>query len=81
MVSQNAIPSRQHLGGFLIMRAFVRLRQMISLNRSLAKRLASIERRLSGHDVDVRKFYRMFQEMQESPSMADIGYAIEAPKT
>jgi hypothetical protein len=32
------------------MRAFVGMRQMMSLNRALAKRLASIERRLTGHN-------------------------------
>lgn len=35
----------------MIMRAFVRLRQLVSLNRALAKRLAAIERKLTGHDA------------------------------
>jgi hypothetical protein len=37
----------------MIMRDFVRLCQLVSLNRALAKRLASMERRLTGHDVDL----------------------------
>ncbi len=46
----------------MIMRAFVRLRQLVSLNRALAKRLASIERRLSGHDADVQQIYKIIQD-------------------
>lgn len=46
----------------MIMRAFIRLRQLVSLNRSLAKRLASIERRLSGHDADVQQIYKIIQD-------------------
>lgn len=54
----------------MIMRAFVRLRQLVSLNRALAKRLATIERKLMGHDVDIQKVYEIIQEMQESPNIA-----------
>lgn len=72
MVSQNAIPSRKHLGGYLpyvftregismlssvlrskraieahiaIMRAFVRLHDMIASNAKLAAKLAELEKR------------------------------------
>jgi hypothetical protein len=44
-----------------IMRAFVRIRQMVSLNRALAKRLAAIERRLTGYGHDIRTIYRIIQ--------------------
>lgn len=46
----------------MIMRAFIRLRQLVSLNRALAKRLASIERRLTGHDADVQQIYKIIQD-------------------
>jgi hypothetical protein len=62
----------------MIMRAFVRIRQMVSLNRALAKRLASIERRLTGHDADVQHLYRLIQElaspMEEAPDKRFIGF-------
>ncbi|MBK8575136.1 MAG: ORF6N domain-containing protein, partial [Elusimicrobia bacterium] len=45
----------------MIMRAFVRIRQMVSLNRALAKRLAAIERHLTGHDADILKIYELLQ--------------------
>ncbi len=44
-----------------IMRAFVRMRQAMSLSRSVAKRLAAIERRLTGHGVDIQHIYRIIQ--------------------
>lgn len=46
----------------MIMRAFIRLRQLVSLNRALAKRLAAIERRLTGHDADVQQIYKIIQD-------------------
>jgi hypothetical protein len=58
----------------MIMRAFVRIRRMLSLNRALAKRLAAIEQRLTGHDADVRQLYDLFQEMQQSPHIAGVGF-------
>lgn len=56
----------------MVMRAFVRLRQLVSLNRSLAKRLAAIERRLTGYDVDIQKVYEIIQHWpppSEEPAM------------
>ena len=50
-----------------IMRAFVRIRQMVSLNRALAKRLAAIERHLSGHDTDILKIYEIIQKWPAPP--------------
>ncbi len=51
----------------MIMRAFVRLRQLVSLNRALARRLAAIERRLSGHDSDVQQIYKIIQDWGSPP--------------
>ena len=47
----------------MIMRAFVRLRQMVSLNRALAKRLAALERRLTGHDTDILHIYQVIGDL------------------
>jgi hypothetical protein len=82
MVSQNAIPSRQHLGGYLpyvftqegvamlssvlrseravqvnitIMRAFVRLREMLASNRDLARKLEVLEKKFTKHDKPSRQ--------------------------
>jgi len=47
----------------MILRAFVRIRQMMSLNRALAKRLAAVERKLTGHDADILHIYRVIQDL------------------
>lgn len=62
-----------------IMRAFVRIRQMVSLNRAMVKRLASLERRVVGHDTDVQHLYKLIQDLQESPQMVGIGFELEPP--
>lgn len=49
-------------------------RQMISLSRALAKRLAAIERRLTGHDADVRHLYRIMRELHKPPRPGEIGF-------
>jgi len=82
MVSQNAIPSRKHLGGYnpyvfteqgvamlarvlnseraiqvniAIMRAFVKLREMLSANKELAHKLTLLENRIEKHDGESKQ--------------------------
>ncbi len=64
----------------MIMRAFARLRQLVSLNRALAKRLAAIERKLAGHDVDVQYLYQIIKDMNQSPQMEGIGFRLDPEK-
>ena len=56
------------------MRAFVRIRQMVSLNRSLAKRLAAIERKLTGYGVDIQQIYRIIQDWPQPTEKGPIGF-------
>jgi hypothetical protein len=91
MVSQNAIPSRKHLGGYnpyvfteqgvamlatvlnseraiqvniAIMRAFVKLREMISSHKDLAKRLDDLEER---YDDQFRVVFDAIRELMIPP--------------
>ena len=91
MVSQNAIPSRKHLGGYqpyvfteqgvamlatvlksetaiqaniAIMRAFVRLRQMLASNADLARKLATLE---SKYDAQFRVVFDAIRELMAPP--------------
>ena len=57
-----------------IMRAFVRIRQMVSLNRSLAKRLAAIERKLTGYGIDIQQIYRIIQDWPAPTEKSRIGF-------
>jgi len=53
-----------------IMRAFVRLRETLSLHRELEHKLAELERRIEGHDSGIRTLFdaiRQLMKPQEKP--------------
>ncbi len=58
----------------MIMRTFVKIRQMVSLNRALAKRLAAIERTLSGHGADILNIYKIIQDWPQPTEKGQIGF-------
>jgi hypothetical protein len=91
LVSQNVIPSRRSLGGFLpyaftqegvamlssvlrsdraikvnieIMRAFVRLREMLASNKELARRLDELEKK---YDKQFKLVFDAIRELMEPP--------------
>jgi hypothetical protein len=91
MVSQNAIPSRQYLGGYQpyvfteqgvamlstvlnseiaievnisIMRAFVKLREMIASHKDLARKLAALEKK---YDAQFRVVFEAIRELMALP--------------
>ena len=104
LVSQNVIPSKQSLGGYLpyvftqegvamlssvlrskraiqvnvaIMRAFVRLRQILESNEELNRRFAAVIRKLGEHD---KYFKVVFDELKKLsnppvPPRRQIGFA------
>src|SRR3989440_2899449 len=104
LVSQNVIPSKKSLGGYLpsvftqegvamlssvlrskraiqvnvaIMRAFVRLRQMLESNEELNRRFAAVIRKLGEHD---KYFKIVFDELDKlsnppGPRHRQIGFA------
>jgi hypothetical protein len=106
MVSQNAIPSKQHLGGYLpyaftehgvamlsavlnseraievniiIIRAFVKLREMIYMHKELAQKLNQLERKHERHDEQIQAIFdqiREFMTFKEKPKKS-IGFKKE----
>jgi hypothetical protein len=94
MVSQNAIPSRKHLGGFLpyaftehgtlmlssilnsaraveigifVVRAFVKLRQILSSHKDLAQKLNELEKRIQKHDVEIYSIFKAIRKLMAEP--------------
>lgn len=94
MVSQNVIPSRKQLGGYLpyafteqgvamlsgilrskravhvniaIMRAFVKLREILSTHKDLAHKLAELERKIDKHDKDIGLIFEAIRQLMEPP--------------
>lgn len=101
MVSQNAIPSRRHLGGFLpymftqegvamlssvlrseraitvniaIMRAFVKLREMLSTHKDLADKLEALEKKYDRQFKVVFDAIRQLMQPEAPPKERRIGF-------
>lgn len=94
MVSQNAIPSRKHLGGYqpyvfteqgvamlatvlnserailaniAIMRAFVKLREILSTHKELAHKLAQLERKIEKHNDEIKVIFNAIRQLMAPP--------------
>lgn len=64
-----------------IMRAFVRLRQILAVNAELARRLDELEKRVGGHDdqfLNVIRAIRQLMEPPASPKKGRIGFQLPA---
>ena len=94
MVSQNVIPSRKYLGGYLpyafteqgvamlsgilhskravqvniaIMRAFVKLREVLSTHKELAYKLKELEQGIEKHDTDIQNIFEAIRRLMAPP--------------
>ena len=52
-----------------IMRAFVKLRRMIATHHKLASKLSEMERRLKGHDVEIRSLFEAIRQLVAPPKL------------
>jgi len=50
-----------------IMRAFVRLRETLSLHRDLAHKLAELEHRIEGHDASIHNLFDAIRQLMAPP--------------
>ncbi|MGD0058839.1 MAG: ORF6N domain-containing protein [Verrucomicrobiia bacterium] len=50
-----------------VVRAFVRLREMLASNRELAQKLAELERKFEGHDDAIRDLFEAIRQLLASP--------------
>jgi hypothetical protein len=62
-----------------VVRAFVRLRQMMGTNAKMAQKLAELERRVSGHDEAIRSLVQAIRELMATPEprRRAIGFRVE----
>ena len=62
-----------------IMRAFVRLRQMILSNEDLARKLKALERKLQSHNVHIRSLFEAIRQLMAppEPKKRKIGFLVE----
>ena len=51
-----------------IMRTFVKLRELAASHRSLATKLAQLERKMGGHDGQIRSLFDAIRQLMEPPA-------------
>lgn len=67
MLSSVLRSARAVAANIAIMRAFVRLREMVAANAELAAKLEELERRVSGHDEAIISIVRAIRELAAPP--------------
>ena len=62
-----------------VVRAFVKLRRMMSASRQILQRLDALEKTSSGHDNHIRALFETIREMMdpEAPPPRRIGFKVE----
>ena len=63
----------------VIMRAFVKLKQVLATHRTLARKLAELEHRLEGHDQEIRSLFGAIRQLMAPPARPRrrIGFHVE----
>ncbi len=46
-----------------VVRAFVKLRQLLGMNQGFAQKLEQLERKLAGHDADIRSLVSAIRQL------------------
>ena len=62
-----------------IMRAFVRLRETLSLHKELAHKLADLERKIENHDENIRSLFDAIRQLMTPPETPrrEIGFHVK----
>jgi hypothetical protein len=63
-----------------IMRAFVRLRETLSLHKELTRKLADLERKIEGHDKSIHSLFEAIRQLMAPPvpePKPEIGFHIK----
>jgi hypothetical protein len=67
-----------------VVRAFVKLREMLSTHKELAYKLAELERKLQNHDESIRSLVAAIRQLmapsEPEPPKKRIGFIVEEPK-
>ena len=65
----NAVNTEEAIqASIAVVRAFVRLREMVSAHKELALKLAELERRLSGHDTEIKAIVDVIRQLMDGMS-------------
>jgi len=82
MLSSVLRSKRAVLVNVAIMRAFVRLREILSTNKALAEKFAELERRVESHDEHIHSLFEAIRQLMTPPEMPRrrIGFGQEGSK-
>lgn len=50
-----------------VVRAFVKLREMLGAHRELARKLSELERRVESHDTHIRSLFDAIRQLMQPP--------------
>ena len=63
-----------------VKRAFVRLRETLSLHKDLAHKLTELERKIEGHDASIHSLFEAIRQLMAPPSPGphkEIGFHVK----
>jgi len=66
-----------------VVRAFVKLREMLASHKELAQKLRELEQRIANHDTDIQAIVSAIRQLMappEPPPKRRIGFGVEEPK-
>lgn len=53
-----------------VVRAFVKLREMLGKHKALARKLAELEKRIEAHDEEITNLFEAIRQLMEPPDTA-----------
>lgn len=78
MLSSVLKSERAALVNIAIMRAFVRLRELMATHKDLARKLEELEKKFAVHDKQIKRVFQAIQELlrpEEPPKRRQIGFS------
>ena len=76
-MAANVLNSRRAVQmSVIVVRAFVRLREMLATNKALAEKLAELERKVASHDGHIQSLFQTIRQLMEPvpPKPRRIGF-------
>ena len=79
MLSSVLNSERAILVNIAIMRAFVKLREILSVNKELAHKLAQLERKIEKHDTEIKVIFDAIRQLMAAPEPKEkkIGFRVK----
>jgi len=79
MLSSVLNSERSILVNIAIMRAFVKLREILSVNKELAHKLAQLERKIEKHDTEIKVIFDAIRQLMAAPEPKEkkIGFRVK----